>query len=304
MYIRSHDGLRPKELSLAYEALGLSGETGKVNQLSPEVVYKLTDLVFFARYPELKGKEIRGNAGLVAEYNNIKKRLAKPSSSGNSTGFVIDLTLPQVNPRPDYSKTENELGVWEWAIFHGNLSFRFSTEKTDMPNGKPGSFVSMLSVGFDNPRFSVLLAKHLRESSLDRSQSREGRNAWRQTLILIQEHAYVHLKLYRSAAENMQKVLQELLNRLLPLPNAKKPLEVSKEKLDEYLKRLGEFLNAMVTLEFWERTCNWETEDYPKLSRNINRAGAVYLPRGLEVNCGKRPRSPEILLPPVPIKAK
>jgi hypothetical protein len=267
MYIRSHDGLGRRELPLTYGTPGLSDV--KETETSPEVANKLTNLVFFARYPELKGREVKGNRKLEWEWTKIKDQLVKPSSAGNSTGFVIDLTVPQVDPQPNYSKTEDQLGVWEWAIFRGNRPFKFSTQKTVMPNGKPGSYVSMLSVRFDKPQFAVFIAKHLWENSHDQSKSREYRHAWRQTLLPVLTHAYVHLKLFRRAAEDMENVLQELFNRLLPLPSAKKPLAVSKDRLDEYLNSLGEFLIAILKLEFWEKTCDWEKKDYPELSQKI-----------------------------------
>jgi hypothetical protein len=64
------------------------------------------------------------------------------------------------------------------------------------------------------------------------------------------------------------------------------------------------FLNAIVVLEFWEKTCDWEKKDYPELSNKINRVGAVSIPAGLKVDCGPKPDLPDTPLPPVPIKAK
>jgi hypothetical protein len=41
-----------------------------------------------------------------------------------------------------------------------------------------------------------------------------------------------------------------------------------------------------------------------ELSQKIFRAGAVFLPHGLKVNCGPKPDLPGVPLPPVPIKAQ
>jgi hypothetical protein len=38
-------------------------------------VKELTDLVFFARHPQLKGKEIKGNRRLKQEWNKIRGKL-------------------------------------------------------------------------------------------------------------------------------------------------------------------------------------------------------------------------------------
>jgi len=304
MYIRSTTGWGQDRLPLNYISLGFSDEPEAKTQLSSGVISHLTSLVFFARHPPLKGKAIKGNRVLEAEWSRIKSQLLKPSSAGNSTGWVIDLALPKSDPKPDYSRTEAELGVWEAAIISSKLPFRFATEKTVMPDRKPGSYLSLLSLKFDAPRLSVFIAKHLRENAFDQSKSREGRYAWQQTLLLVQKHAYVHLKLFRRAAEDLQKVLQGLFNRLLPLPTGKKPLAVPQAQFEAYLQSLGEFLNAVVKLEFWEKTCDWEKKDYPELSQRINKAGAVFMPHGLKVNCGSRPDVPDLPVPPVPIRPK
>jgi hypothetical protein len=316
MYIRSPDGLGQRELSLTYGALGLFDGIGKEAELSPEVVYRLTGLVFFARYPKLRGRKIAGNLSLETEYNNIKKQVTKPSSTGNSTGFEINLRVPQDNPNPDYSKTEDQLGqlahpgvnkrasLWDLALFDTKPRFMFATEGTVMPDGKPGSYVSMLSVTFDRPKFAVYIAKHLWDNSHDLTMHVRDRNTWRQILLLVQNHAYVHLEFYRLAAKMLEKVLQELFNRLLPLPTIKKPLAVSQKELDGYMLKLGEFLTVIVKREFWEKTCDWEKKDYPELRNKIQKMPGTFIPTGLKVDCGSNPRLPDIPLPPVPIKAK
>jgi hypothetical protein len=305
MYIRSHDGLEIKELPVSYGTPGLSDGLEKETGISPELVYKLADLVFFSRYPNLLGTRIKGNRSLELEYNKIYKQLLNPSSSALPTSFEINLNVPQDNPQPDYSKTVADLGVWEAAIFNSKL-FRFSTEKTVMSDGKPGSYVSWLSVKFDNPKFTVFIAKHLWEKSHDSTMETRDRNPWGQILLLVRNHAYVHLDIYRRAAKNMEKVLQELFSRLLPLPTAKKPLAVAKDQLDEYLIRLGEFITAIINLEFWEKTCAWEKKDYPELSKKIQSVQGVdpVITRlELKVKCGSKPKLPNIPLPPISIKA-
>ncbi len=305
MYIRSHDRLGQREWPFTYGTHGLSDGFEKDTQISPELVYKLADLVFFARYPMLIGTKIGGKGNLVREYNQIHRQLLDPSPSALPPGFEINFSVPQDNPKPDYSKTLEELGAWEKAVFHSKL-FRFRSENTTMPDSKPGSYVSSLSVKFDNPKFSVFVAKHLWDRSYDSTRETEERNTWHQILLLIRTHAYVHLDIYRRAAKTMEKVFQELFSRLLPLPTVKKPLAVSKDKLDEYLVRLGQFLTTLVDLEFWEKTCDWERKDYPVLSKKIQslpNMDPVLTRLDFKVKCGSKPELLSLPLPPLPIKA-
>jgi hypothetical protein len=95
----------------------------------------------------------------------------------------------------------------------------------------------------------------------------------------------------------MEKVLQELFSRLLPLPIANKPLAVSKEKLDEYLKSLAVLLSAIVKREFWKKTCDWEKKDYPELRKKITKMPGSFIPTGLKVDCGSEPALPHIPSP-------
>jgi hypothetical protein len=302
MYIRSYTGWEQERLPPNYIRLGLADESEAKPQIFSEVINQLTDLVFIARHPQLKGKAIQGNRTLESERSRIKNQLLKPSSTSSSSGWVIDLALPKAEPKPDYSKTEAELGVWEAAIINAKLPFKFATEGTVMPGRKPGSYLSLLSLKFDEPRLFVFIAKHLYENAFDDTKSREDRNAWRQILGLVQKHAYVHLRLFRAAAGSIENTLAELFNRLLALPTAKKPLAVSKEQLDAYLQRLGEFIAALVQLEFWEKTCGWERSDYPELGRKISRAGVLFMPHGLKVKCAPKPQLPELPVPPLPLK--
>ena len=304
MYIRSYEGWEEGGSRYSYRDPGLADRSEDETQISSEIVNNLTDLVFFARHPGLHGRAIKGNRMLEGEWNKIKNQLLKPSSAGTSTGLVIDLTLPNADPQPDYGKTENELGVWEWAIISGKLPFMFGTDRTVMPDRTLGSYVSMISLKFDNPRLVVFIAKHLHENAFDPTKSREDRYAWQQTLLAVQKHAYVHLQLFRRAAKAMELTLQELLHRLLPLPTARSPLPVSKEELDAYLHKLGEFITGLVQLELWEKTCDWEKKDYPELSRKIFQAGAVFMTHGLKVKCAPRPDLPDLPVPPVPIRTK
>jgi hypothetical protein len=172
MYIRSYVGWEQDRLPLNYISLGFSDQSEAKTRISPGVINRLTNLVFFARHPKLKGKAIKDNRALESEWSKIKTRLIKPSAGGDSSSFTIDLTLPKADPKPDYSKTVDELGVWERAILSGKLSFKFSTEKTVMPDCKPGSYLSMLSLKFDGPRLFVCIAKHLYENAFVGAKSK------------------------------------------------------------------------------------------------------------------------------------
>ena len=303
MYIRSYDGWQQERLPRNYFSLGFSDEPEAKTQVSSGVINQLANLVFFARHPSRKEKTIKGNRVLEAEWRRIKNQLLKPSS-GNSTGWVIDLALPKSDPKPDYSRTEAELGVWEAAIISGKLPFRFATEETVMPDRKPGSYLSVMSLKFDGPRLFVCIAKHLYENAFDGAKSREERNAWRQILRLVYQHAYGHLRLFRAAAGSMENTLQELFSRLLPLPTSKKPLAVPKDQLDAYMLSLGVFITAMVQLELWEKTCDWEKTDYPVLNRKLSKIPGLFMPQELEVKCTPKPVLPDLPVPPVPIRAK
>ena len=304
MYLRSPTGWEQPKLPRNYIRLGFSDDSEPKPPVSSTVINQLTNLAFFARYPRLQGKTIKGNRALESEWTRIKNQLLKPSSSVSSARWVIDLALPSTDPKPDYSRTEAELGVWEAATINGRLPFKFATEETVMPDRKPGSYLSMLSLQFDGPRLAVYIAKHLYENASDSAKSREDRNAWRQILQLVQQHAYVHLRLFRAAAASMQNTLQELFNRFLPLPTVGRPMAVPKKHLDAYVQSLGQFITAMVQLELWEKTCEWEKTDYPELSRKISRAGVLFLPQGLKVKCAARPDVPDLPVPPAPIRPK
>jgi Lysine-specific metallo-endopeptidase len=304
MYIRSHDGLDQIELPSTHGMPGLSDGMEKKAGISPEVIFKLADLVFFARHPDLVGKNIKGTRSLELEYSKIRDQLLNPSSTSLPNGFEIDLTLP-ANPQPDYGLTEKELGVWEAAIFKGNL-LKFSVDKTLMPDGSPGSYVSMLSARFDKPLLAVMIAKELRDNSHDPTAEPAVRNAWRRVLTLVQAHAYAHLDIYRRVAKDMEKVLQELFSRLLPLPTTKKPLAVSSDRLHDYMVSLGVFLTEIAKFEFRKKTCAWERQDYPILTQKImdrKQPTRVHLQLELPKQCLSKPKLPDIPLPPIPLNA-
>ena len=304
MYIRSYDSRERERLPFRYDSPRFSEVSENETRLSPEIITKLTELVFLARHPDLKGKAIKGNRAFEGEWSKIERQLLKPSLLGNSNSVLIDLTLPKANAEPDYSKTEDELGAWERTNVSGNLSFKFATEMTVMRDRKPGSYVSMISLAFNNPQLSIFIAKHLRDNAFDQSKARMDRHAWRQTLALVKTHADVHLRIFRSATKALENSLRELFNRLLPLPTAKKPAGVSKQELDAYMNSLGELAIAIVRLELWQKTCDWEKTDYPELSRKIQLAGAVFMPQGLKVKCGPKPDLPDLPTAPVAITAK
>jgi len=86
--------------------------------MTPELLNQLTDLVLYARHPDLKGRGIRaGERKLKLERKAILNRLANPSPTVGPPGFAIDLTPPQDDPPADFSKTQDELRAWELAIF-------------------------------------------------------------------------------------------------------------------------------------------------------------------------------------------
>jgi hypothetical protein len=102
----------------------------------------------------------------------------------------------------------------------------------------------------------------------------------------------------------MEKMLQELFGRLLLLPTGKNPLGVSQMELDEYMQNLVEFLNAIVKREFWKKTCEWDRQDYPVLFNKMSKLPGVFMPMGLNLNCGYEPILPNIPILPIPIKSK
>ena len=255
--------------------------------------------MLFARHPELRGRSIkRGEHGLRREWNKIRKGLLRPSPAGKATAFDIDLGLPEGIPTPDFSQTEDQLGAWEKARFEGRLRFKVSTAETAVKGGKPGSYVSLLGISFDNPRFQVSIARHLRDNAKDATKQTRERNQWGRILFLIRTHAFSHLDIFRNAARNLEAVFKELFKQF-PVPTAKKPWAIPKEDLDTYLNSVGKFLGAVVEREFWEKTCEWEKKDYPVLTKTLSSLD-VFLPQGLQVNCGPKPKSPDVPLPPAP----
>lgn len=221
----------------------------------------------------------------------------KPGSStknGKGTGFVVDLSLPKKNPTPDYNKTEEQIGAWEKAVFHGVFSFKFSTKTAAKSSGKSGSYVSTLSVSFKNPGFSVHIARHLMENMSDWTKSRRERIVWRRIHRRVRTHAFVHLERFRAAANKMEN---EIHKSIKSLPTSKKPLAVSEVDLQNYLKDLGKYRRVLVEREFWKTTCDWEKEDYPKLFKGLKVWGS------LKVNCGTKPKLPPLPLPPIKVKS-
>jgi hypothetical protein len=304
MYVTSSENLGHSSTSRTIGVAGLRGSVAKSAAITPELLNQLTDLVLYARNPSLKGRSIRrGERELQREWTSIRARLVSPPIGGSTGRFAVYLTPPKTNPHPDFSKTEDQLGAWESASFASTIQFAFATEETTT-RGRLGSYVSTLSVAFDNPRFTVNIAKHLRDNAQDQTRTNQDRSNWLRTCGLVLTHTYEHLKIYRRTAQTMEKVLREVMNRLLPLPTLERPLAVSKGELDDYLYGVGEFLHAVVVRECWEKTCDWEKQDYPKLTRSIRLAGAMSLITALTVNCGPKPSVPNVPLPPVPVTEK
>jgi hypothetical protein len=88
MYIRSYDSRENKRLPFGYDSPRFSDVSENEIQLSPEIINKLTELVFLARHPDLKGRAIKGNRTFEGEWSKIEKQLLNPSSEGNSNSLV------------------------------------------------------------------------------------------------------------------------------------------------------------------------------------------------------------------------
>jgi Domain of unknown function (DUF4157) len=194
-----------------------------------------------------------------------KHKSGEESEKANS--FVIDLSLPEKNPEPDYSKTEDDIGAWEKAKTRFEFEFVFGSEITTMPDGTPGSYVSALSVRFKEPSFSVQIANHLWENAFSKSKPTEERIIWMKIHRRVYDHAFIHLKLYREAALKAKNEIQKSVDSL---PTAKTPLALNKADLDEYLIKLRDYFEALIKFKFWKKTCDWEKEDYPKLLKGIH----------------------------------
>ncbi|HMK55490.1 MAG TPA: hypothetical protein VK448_02505 [Dissulfurispiraceae bacterium] len=208
--------------------------------------------------------------------------------------FVIDLSTPVKNPEPDYSKNEDELGVWEKAVFLSHFEFAYATEAITMPDKKQGSYVSTVSAKFVNPEFSVRIASELLENS--KFKPTGERTTWITIHSRVRRHAYVHIDRYRDAAKKMENEIHKSFDNL---PTVDTPLPVSKADLDSYMESLGLYLSARVAYELWKTTCDWEKEDYPRLLKGIPNVSGI-----LKVACDPRPDVPAIPLLPVSVRAE
>jgi hypothetical protein len=230
--------------------------------------------------PDPKPEEKKGRSGKVPKVGS----------------FTVDLAMPKKNPKPDFSKTDTDIGAWEKAVFLGKFRFAFDTESTTMRDNTPGSYVSSLSIEFEKPAFSVRIARHLYENATDKTKQADWRIKWKIILRRVHKHAYVHLGRFRKAAAKMEKEIQKSIGNL---PTSAKPLGVRKADLDDYMTKLGSYLSARVELELWKTTCDWEKKDYPRLLKGIPGVFGT-----LKLNCGPRPRLPPTPGLPIPVRTK
>lgn len=244
-------------------------------------------------------------AGPQGYSEGIVQRAPEPKSEAKkgetevpkkAAAFIVDLTTPEKFPKIDHSKTEDDLGAWEKAVFVYTLRFAYSSESITMPDGTSGSYVSDFSMSFSEPSFSIYIARHIRENAYSKVKPVGDRITWMKIYFRIRTHAYSHIKRYRETASKMEEKTHEFVDTL---PTVDKPLAVPQADLDDYLIKLGEYLNVLVQLRLWKTTCDWEKEDYPKLFKGIHGVFGT-----LKVNCAPRPKLPATPMLPIPVHGK
>lgn len=205
--------------------------------------------------------------------------------------FVVDMSAPSRDPRPDHSRTTDDLGAWEKAIFQFTPVADFDSRSTTMPDGGLGSYVTSVSYRLRAPRFRLFIAREIWDNWHDRTRS--DRLKWQQIYFRIRTHARQHFTRYR---ETVTETRTEILSHIRGLPRISDPLGVPKHELDAYVNRLIRYLTARLHYKLWDTTCSWEREDYPRLLRGIPSVHGMLTP-----TCDPAPRVPPRPMAPIPV---
>lgn len=201
--------------------------------------------------------------------------------------ITLDMPVPNVNPPPDYSRDENQLGAWERANFHLNARQLFICDRV-VNNNIESSFVTDVEISFTQSAFEYFIARHIDENMNDYSLSPGDRRTWRRIDGRIRIHAQEHFRRYREVVASMRQTIRR---RLAALPTRNNPIQIPQRDLEAYVGDLLQHLVARLHFELWQTTCDWENTDYPKLLQGIPNVQGRFVPA-----CDPAP-----VVPPEPI---
>ena len=194
----------------------------------------------------------------------------------------VEATPPDRRPPPDHGKTESQLGAWEHAELHTSPTVNLDLAETTDPNGRTVSYVTNVSIRF-NPHYEHRIAKKFYSNQ---QRGKPGATTWRQVYNLIREHSVEHFVRYD---EVLRQIKIDLEAELRQLPSGIDPVLVSKTTLRDYVGKLLKHFNDRLNHEAWKTTCDWEKQDYPRLSKRVNSIPSVYLGK-LTPQCGSPPQ--------------
>jgi hypothetical protein len=251
-------------------------------------------------------------AGNAKESNPSAKASggASPAKSEKGHGkpdfnLKLLMTLPNDDPKPDYSKGTKQLGVWEHADLHFDVK-RFVLCDSIQKSGKESSFVTDIGFELTNPVFIFEIANEISRGmtgSLDVGEfpgvtdptSKETRIIFHQVNQRIVNHSKQHFAQYRQVVMDAEK---EIRKKLAELPGKTKPKKMAKKDLESFVNSTFDYLIADLKLKLYEKSCQHEKDDYGAMLKGINGIFATFV-----VNCGPKPKQlAEPLLVTVPGK--
>ena len=200
--------------------------------------------------------------------------------------ITLDMPTPAVDPAPDYSRDETQIGAWEQANLLLNVQ-SFSVCDHIMNGSNESSFVTEVSIRFTRSDFEYFIARHIYENMNDYARQISERIIWRRIHGRILVHAREHFVRYRQMTDQIR---QDFLQRFSALPNRTHPIMIPQAELELYMISLLQFLVARMKFQLWQTTCDWERTDYPVLLRGIPNVSGRFVP-----NCGTPP-----VVPPEP----
>ena len=231
---------------------------------------------------------------------------AKPGKEPGKPDFNLHLlmTLPNDNPKPDYSKGSKQLGVWENADLHFNVK-HFALCDSIQKDGKDSSFVTDIGFELTDPVFIFEIASEISRGmtgDLDVNEipgvtdptSKETQILFHQINQRIVNHSKQHFDQYRQIVIEEEKLIRK---KLAELPGKSKPKKMAKKDLESYVNSMLEFLIADLKYKLWKKSCEHEKHDYPTLLKGLN-VFAMFM-----VKCPPQPKQlAEPLLVTVPGK--
>jgi hypothetical protein len=233
---------------------------------------------------------------------------AKPGKEPGKPDFNLHLlmTLPNDNPKPDYSKGSKQLGVWENADLHFNVK-HFALCDSIQKGGKDSSFVTDIAFELTDPVFIFEIANEISRGmtgDLDVDEipgvtdptSKQTRILFHQINQRIVIHSKQHFDQYRQIIVEEEKLIRK---KLAELPGKSKPRKMAKKDLESYVNSMLEFLIADLRFKLWKKACEHEKHDYPTLLKGLD-VVAMFM-----VKCPPQPKQlAEPLLVTVPGKAE